>query len=270
MRTTDQSPVRARAMTSGPTGRVHSLPRSTSRSQAARLCATGSRFSVTAVETRRPRQRSGRTRTRVSKRWVSSAAGSAVRPLCTGPGWTMETGRGEPAEALAERAAGERALGAGLLERGQARPHRVEVGRGVDGEQTRLVQLDPASRVAEGLRVDDHAHVDGLAPLDPRHYPDQRVLKDVGERSRADHLRHDRGALQQVLGVGVRAAVAEPFRRDQRGHLRQQVRGDPRGQRGVGRAEGGGDGRAGRARPQRRGGLGSAVGQLWWKYSAAP
>src|ERR1700761_8679973 len=31
----------------------------------------------------------GETRTRVSKRWVSSAAGSAVRPLCTGPGWTM-------------------------------------------------------------------------------------------------------------------------------------------------------------------------------------
>src|SRR5262249_46581865 len=53
MRTTDQSPVRARAVTSGPTGRVHSLPRSTSRSQAARLYATGSRFSLTAVETRR-------------------------------------------------------------------------------------------------------------------------------------------------------------------------------------------------------------------------
>src|SRR5215470_16169187 len=51
MRTTDHSPVRARAVTSGPTGRVHSLPRSTSRSQAARLYATGSRFSVTAVET---------------------------------------------------------------------------------------------------------------------------------------------------------------------------------------------------------------------------
>src|SRR6478609_10671953 len=51
MRTTDQSPVRARAVTSGPTGRVHSLPRSTSRSQAARLYATGSRFSVTAIET---------------------------------------------------------------------------------------------------------------------------------------------------------------------------------------------------------------------------
>lgn len=27
-----------------------------------------------------------RVRTRVSKRWVSSAAGSVVRPLCTGPG----------------------------------------------------------------------------------------------------------------------------------------------------------------------------------------
>src|ERR1700730_19350711 len=60
MRTTDQSPVRARAVTAGPTGRVHSLPRSTSRSQAARLYATGSTFWVTAVETR-PR-RSGRRR----------------------------------------------------------------------------------------------------------------------------------------------------------------------------------------------------------------
>src|SRR5436305_14831335 len=66
-------------------------------------------------------------------------------------------GRGEPAEALAERAAGQRALGAGLLERGQARPHRVEVGCGVDGEQTWLVQPDPGTQVPEGLRVDDHA-----------------------------------------------------------------------------------------------------------------
>src|SRR5215472_15945989 len=44
MSTTDQSPARARAMTSGPTGRVHSLSWSTSRSQAARLCATGSKL----------------------------------------------------------------------------------------------------------------------------------------------------------------------------------------------------------------------------------
>src|SRR5206468_9596767 len=50
------------------------------------------------------------------------------------------SGRGEPAEALAERAAGQRALGAGLLERGQARPYRVEIGRRVDGEQAGLVQ----------------------------------------------------------------------------------------------------------------------------------
>src|SRR6266487_3402140 len=42
MSTTDQSPARARAMTPGPTGTVHSLPLPTSRSQAARLCATGS------------------------------------------------------------------------------------------------------------------------------------------------------------------------------------------------------------------------------------
>src|SRR5712671_3692519 len=49
MRTTDQSPARARAVTSGPTGRVHSLPRSTSRSQASRLYATGSTFWVTAA-----------------------------------------------------------------------------------------------------------------------------------------------------------------------------------------------------------------------------
>jgi hypothetical protein len=49
MRTTDQSPDLAREMTSGPTGAVHSLPRSTSRSQAARLYATGSKFSVTAA-----------------------------------------------------------------------------------------------------------------------------------------------------------------------------------------------------------------------------
>src|ERR1700749_108066 len=45
------------------------------------------------------------------------------------------SGGGEPAEALAERPAGQRALGAGLLERGQARPYRVEVGGRVDGQQ---------------------------------------------------------------------------------------------------------------------------------------
>src|SRR5215831_13391886 len=50
MSTTDQSPARARAMTSGPTGRVHSLSLSTSRSQAARLCATGSMLSVTPAQ----------------------------------------------------------------------------------------------------------------------------------------------------------------------------------------------------------------------------
>src|SRR5579871_2452516 len=48
MSTTDQSPALARATTSGPTGRVHSLPLSTSRSHAARLCATGSNCSDTA------------------------------------------------------------------------------------------------------------------------------------------------------------------------------------------------------------------------------
>src|SRR5580693_8893549 len=40
MSTTDQSPARAAAITSGPTGTVHSLPPSTSRSQASRLRAT--------------------------------------------------------------------------------------------------------------------------------------------------------------------------------------------------------------------------------------
>ncbi len=54
MSTTDQSPARARAVTSGPTGRVHSFPRSTSRSQAARLYATGSRFSVTSARLASP------------------------------------------------------------------------------------------------------------------------------------------------------------------------------------------------------------------------
>src|ERR1700690_960646 len=50
MSTTDQSPARALAMTSGPTGLVHSLSLSTSRSHAARLCATTSRFSITLAQ----------------------------------------------------------------------------------------------------------------------------------------------------------------------------------------------------------------------------
>ena len=52
--------------------------------------------------------------------------------------------------------------------------------KSVAGEN--YVQLDPGTQVPEGLRVDDHAHVDGLAALDPRHHPDQRVLEDVGSR----------------------------------------------------------------------------------------
>src|SRR4249920_791190 len=54
MSATDQSPARARAMTSGPTGRVHSLPLSTSRSHAARLCATGSKLPAIAAQHRSP------------------------------------------------------------------------------------------------------------------------------------------------------------------------------------------------------------------------
>src|ERR1700746_1548263 len=57
MSTPDQSPVRARAMTSLPTGRVHSLPLSTSRSHAARLCATGSKLSATAAQLTQDRPR---------------------------------------------------------------------------------------------------------------------------------------------------------------------------------------------------------------------
>ena len=70
-----------------------------------------------------------------------------------------------------------------------------------------------------------------------------------------------------MLGVGVRAALTEPLRRDQGGHLTQQARGDLRDQDGVclGQARG--------AVPQHmvagvEGEFG--VGQLWWKYSAAP
>src|SRR5580765_1987551 len=106
MRTTDQSPVRARAVTSGPTGRVHSLPRSTSRSQAARLYATGSRFSVTAVETSLAGRSGGDADQGVEE--VGEFGGriggeAAVHRAGLDDGGP---GRGEPAEALPERAAG--------------------------------------------------------------------------------------------------------------------------------------------------------------------
>src|SRR5690349_24474868 len=80
MSTTDQSPTRARAMTSLPTGLVHSLPLSTSRSHAARSCATGSKFSATAAQ-------------------HNCAAGAGGRPASGGgpgsPGWSARGG--EPA-----------------------------------------------------------------------------------------------------------------------------------------------------------------------------
>src|SRR5450755_5197596 len=73
MRTTDQSPARARAIVSGPAGRVHSLSLSTSRSHARRLCATGSNFSVTAAQ-HKPVRRSS------SFSWRSGPARQQVLP----------------------------------------------------------------------------------------------------------------------------------------------------------------------------------------------
>src|SRR5262249_5522734 len=104
MSTTDQSPVRARAVTSGPTGRVHSLPRSTSRSQAARLCATGSRFSATAASLTPYADQGVEEVGEFGGRVGGEAAVDRAGLDDGGPGG------GEPAEALAEWPAGQRAF----------------------------------------------------------------------------------------------------------------------------------------------------------------
>src|SRR6478609_10159544 len=113
MSTTVPSPARARSMTSLPTGLVHSLPLSTSRSHAARLCATGSKFSVTAAQ-------------------HNCAAGAGGRPASGG-------GPGAPVSSARR---GELAHGGGLVHaRGGHHHHH----RGV--QAARPVLLDPLPAV---------------------------------------------------------------------------------------------------------------------------
>jgi hypothetical protein len=88
-------------------------------------------------------------------------------------------GGGQPAEPLAERLLGERALGAGALEGPQRGVHGLQVGVRVEGLEPIGVQLDPRPQVAERLGVDDHARVDRLAAFHPRYDADQRPLEDL-------------------------------------------------------------------------------------------
>ena len=198
MSTTDQSPARARAMTSGPTGRVHSLPcrpRGPRRPGCARqdqgLRHNGEPNASSQPEVTVP------LKTVVRKRRSGATRGAArlpppPPPPPRGQGGDADQGVEEPGEfggrvggqAAVHRAglddgdwarsasgsarpgsAGQRPLGAGLLERGSP-PHRVEVGAGSSARSRPSSSSIRASGTG-GLGVDDHAGVDRLAALDP-------------------------------------------------------------------------------------------------------
>ena len=92
----------------------------------------------------------------------------------------------------------------------------VQVGARVEGQQAGLVQLDLAAlSAAVGLASRRARPALMASPRSTRgHHADQartRIPRPGRRRgSWADHLRDERGALLQVLDVGVRAAVAEP------------------------------------------------------------
>ena len=105
--------------------------------------------------------------------------GSAVRPVCTGPGLgrpCLAAGRssqrnrspsGRPASGPSVQA---------LVNAPSAAPDRTGVHAGVERPQPVLVELDPGAQVAVLLGVHDDPGVDRLTALDPGHQPDQRVL----------------------------------------------------------------------------------------------
>src|ERR1035441_3122340 len=179
------------------------------------------------------------------------------------------SGRGEPAEALAERAAGQRAFGAGPLERRQGRAHRIHIGRGIDCEQPGHVQLDLDGQVAVTVRVHHDADVDGLAPLYPGDHTNQRMLEDLGPPHRwitsgTIGARRSRCSTQASAPRSPNhSGGTRPVTCLSKGSVIWGARAARASASPVARS------RSTCSRAS-NGRLGSAVGQLWWKYSAAP
>ena len=128
-----------------------------------------------------PGPRGGGTqgRTRVLKRRSRSAAGSAVIPAWTGPGWTIAD-RG----AVSQRNRSPRGCSASGPSV-QARPNALSAARtaatSAPGSSAAggSRQFDPRPEVAERLGVQEHPGVDRLTAVDPRDHADQGVLEDL-------------------------------------------------------------------------------------------
>ncbi len=94
---------------------------------------------------------------------------------------------GEPPEAaaavlLARRSGAARLRGvvaARRLQRPQDAGDAVGVGARVQGAQAGLVEVHPGAQVVQAPAVEQHAGVDRLAALDPRHDADHGVLERV-------------------------------------------------------------------------------------------
>ena len=162
------------------------------------------------------------------------------------------------------------------LQRPQDAGDAVGVGARVQGAQAGLVEVHPGAQVVQAPAVEQHAGVDRLAALDPRHDADHGVLERVprhGDRlqicragrgdpsARAEPGRPVRDRLpqrrqprvpgvaagQQARDVGVpdlrrvgEAGHVQPAVGDERDRGPDQLGGQQRRERGIGRVEIGG------------------------------
>ena len=143
----------------------------------------------------------------------SSASGSAVRPVCTGPGCTIvlrgavrrrkRRPRSSSPAGPARRASGVSPHTVSSARRTQR--DAVGVGARVQGAQAGLVEVHPGAQVVQGPAVEQHTGVDRLAALDPRHDADHGVLERVPRHGAASRSRAGRRA-------GRRADPRRPVR----------------------------------------------------------
>lgn len=88
--------------------------------------------------------------------------------------------RGQPAKVLtASVPASRRGVYAGLDGRGKGAADRFGIGSGIQRCQPKLVQFSADGQIIQLPAVDDDSRIDQLAPLDPRHHPQHRVLEDL-------------------------------------------------------------------------------------------
>ena len=146
---------------------------------------------------------------------LEAAGGSLVRPVWTGDIWMMVL-RGDTSQRKRPRGGsspiGPASGAAAAHDRNDRRGSRASTSRSTSGSSAssrRLVQLDPRLEKIQVGAGQDHADVDLLAALDPRHDPDDRVVVGVFSGHARPPRQTRRGArqpLQQVAEVCGRAA----------------------------------------------------------------